>query len=308
MPQNNFPRIVSLGVLNLDFVMELSNEMIGKKKMGRQISINAGGHGSSHAIAAVRFGVPTALIGKVGDDAFGQQIQSTLELEHVDCRFLSKTQGVYSGLATIIIEDLADNTFIDFLGANYELTNQDIDRCRDAVAQADLVMIHMGPSIMEVATHLIELANQCQTPVLVTPSVLSSNISLSFWKNVDYLAMNLAQASALCGLKGENAKTARISASILSGKVRRAVMVQMDDAGVLVAENGVINIMDTSTGCKIVDYSGATSFFTGVLAAELVKNKSIPEAAIKAHRAALLCMEKVGVYSSFPSAETLTSL
>ena len=48
MPQNNFPRIVSLGVLNLDFVMELSNEMIGKKKMGRQISINAGGHGSSH--------------------------------------------------------------------------------------------------------------------------------------------------------------------------------------------------------------------------------------------------------------------
>ena len=116
MPQNNFPRIVSLGVLNLDFVMELSNEMIGKKKMGRQISINAGGHGSSQAIAAVRCGVPTALIGKVGDDAFGQQIQSTLELEHVDCRFLSKTQGVYSGLATIIIEDLADNTFIDFLG------------------------------------------------------------------------------------------------------------------------------------------------------------------------------------------------
>ena len=134
MPQNNFPRIVSLGVLNLDFVMELSNEMIGKKKMGRQISINAGGHGSSQAIAAVRCGVPTALIGKVGDDAFGQQIQSTLELEHVDCRFLSKTQGVYSGLATIIIEDLADNTFIDFLGANYELTNQDIDRYRCAVA------------------------------------------------------------------------------------------------------------------------------------------------------------------------------
>ncbi len=59
--------------------MELGNEMIGKKKMGRQISINAGGHGSSQAIAAVRCGVPTALIGKVGDDAFGQQIQCTLE-------------------------------------------------------------------------------------------------------------------------------------------------------------------------------------------------------------------------------------
>ena len=78
MLKHDSPRILSLGVLNLDFVMELGNEMIGKKKMGRQISINAGGHGSSQAIAAVRCGVPTALIGKVGDDAFGQQIQCTL--------------------------------------------------------------------------------------------------------------------------------------------------------------------------------------------------------------------------------------
>lgn len=87
---HNSPWLLSLGVLNLDFVMELGNEIIGKKKMGRQISINAGGHGSSRAIAAVRCGVPTALIGKVGDDAFGQQIQCTLEKEHVDCRFLTQ--------------------------------------------------------------------------------------------------------------------------------------------------------------------------------------------------------------------------
>ena len=309
MPHNDFPRFVSLGVLNLDFVMELSDEMIGKKKMGRRISINAGGHGSSQAIAAVRCGIPTALIGKVGDDAFGQQIRATLELEHVDCRFLSQVQGVHSGLATIIIEDHTDNTFIDFLGANYELTDQDVDRCREAVAKADLIMVHMGPSIMEAAIHLIELANQCHTPVLVTPSVLTSDISLDFWSNIDYLAMNLAQAAAFCGLKrGENAKTARISASILSGKVRRAVVVHMDNTGVLTAENGVISVMDTCTKCKIADYSGATSFFTGVLAAELVKGSTVQEAAIKAHRAALLCAEKVGVYSSFPSAQTLLSL
>lgn len=50
MLKHDSPRILSLGVLNLDFVMELGNEMIGKKKMGRQISINAGGHGSSRPL------------------------------------------------------------------------------------------------------------------------------------------------------------------------------------------------------------------------------------------------------------------
>lgn len=308
MLERSNPRIISLGVLNLDFVMELGHEMVGKKKMGRRISINAGGHGSSQAIAAVRCGVSTALLGKVGDDAFGQQILCTLEKEHVDCRFVTQMPNVHSGLATIIIEEGMDNTFIDFLGANYELTNQDIDRCEDAIRQADLVMIHMGPAIMEVATRMIELANRCRTPVLVTPSVLTANVPLQFWRKVDYLAMNLAQAAAICGLSGENAKTARISASILSNQVRRAVVVHMDGAGVLVAEKGTMSIMDTCFSSHILDYSGATAFFTGVLSAELVKNSSLQEAAIKAHRAALLCMEKVGVYTSFPSARVLETL
>ena len=111
--------------------------------------------------------------------------------------------------------------FIDFLGANYELTNEDIDHCKDAICQADLVMIHMGPAIMDVATHMIELANECHTPVLVTPSVMTADVPLHFWKKVDYLAMNLAQAAAISCLSGENAKTARISASILSNQVRQ---------------------------------------------------------------------------------------
>ncbi len=76
-------------------------------------------------------------------------------------------------------------------------------------------MIHMGPAIMDVATHMIELANECHTPVLVTPSVMTADVPLHFWKKVDYLAMNLAQAAAISCLSGENAKTARISASIL---------------------------------------------------------------------------------------------
>lgn len=38
------PQILSLGVLNVDFVMELGPERVGKKKMGKQISISAGGH------------------------------------------------------------------------------------------------------------------------------------------------------------------------------------------------------------------------------------------------------------------------
>lgn len=307
MLENSVPQIVSLGVLNVDFVMEVGRERIGKKKMGKQISISAGGHGSSQAIAAVRSGVPTAVVGKVGNDAFGLQIKNTLQEEHVNCSFLTQVEDDHSGLATIVVEDGLDNVFIDFLGANYELCRADIDLCSGAISQAELVMIHMGPAVMDVSSYMVEVANQCQTPVLVNPAIYS-DIPVHLWEKVDYLVMNMAQAAALCGLKGENVKTARIAAGMLSGRVKKAVVVHMDEHGVLVSENGISTILDGKMNYRIADYSGATAFFTGVFGAEVVKGKTVQEAAIKAHRAAMFCMEKVGVYASFPSVEELEQL
>ena len=125
---------------------------------------------------------------------------------------------------------------------------------------------------------------------------------------VDYLVMNMGQAAALCGLKGETPKTARIAAGLMSGRVRRAVVIHMDDNGVLLAKDGVLTTLDTAAECRIADYSGATDCFVGVFGAELVKGAPVEEAAIKAHRAALLCSERVGVYTSLPTGERLREL
>lgn len=307
MKEHDNPKIISMGVLNVDFVMELGNEKIGEKKMGRHISINAGGHGSAQAIAAVRCGIPTAAVGCVGNDAFGMQIRQTLESENVDCRFLRQMEEDHSGLATIIVEEGRENIFIDFLGTNFKLEKDDIERCRPELSRASLAMIHMGPAAMEVSSHMVKLANECHIPVLVNPASYSK-IPDDFWSEVDYLVMNMPQASGLCGLKGENVKTARIAAGMLSGRVRHAVVIQMDENGVLVAENGVMTVLDQSRNTKVVDHSGATAFFVGVFGAELVKGKSVQQAAIKAHRAAMLCMERVGVYAAFPSAEVLRGM
>lgn len=307
MASNETPRIISLGVLNADFVMELGKDLIGKKKMGKQISISAGGYGSCQAIAAVRCGVSTAAVGRVGDDIFGVQIQNTLQEEHVDCRFLKQMEGYSSGLAAIIAEEGKESVSIDFLGANFKMTNEDVDQCRQAVRQAELVMIYMGPAVMEVSAYMVETANQSRTPVLLTPSAFTS-IQDGIWEKVDYLVMNLGQAAELCGLQEESVKTARIAAGMLAGQVRRAIVIHMDGDGVLVAENGSFAALDAMPDSKIIDYSGATAFFAGVFAAELVKGHCVQEAAIKAHRAAMLCMAEIGTYASFPTADQLKVL
>ena len=307
MLECKMPAIVSLGVLNVDFVMEVGKDLIGKKRLGKRISISAGGYGGCQAVAAVRCGVPTAAVGRVGTDIFSYQIEKTLREEQVDCQFLQETEGDNTGLSAIIAEEGKESVSIDFLGTNFQITKQDIDQCREAIQQAKLVMIYMGPAMMEASAHMVEVANQSRTPVLLTPT-LFTGIQTGLWQKVDYLVMNLTQAADLCGLTEESVRTARIAAGMLSGQVRKAIVIHMDKGGVLVAENGILTTLDVMPESKVVDYSGATAFFTGVFGAELVKGNTIQKAAIKAHRAAMLCMEKVGTYASFPTAEQLNRL
>lgn len=307
MSEDKVPEIVSLGVLNVDFVMELGKDLIGKKRLGKRISISAGGYGGCQAIAAVRCGVSAAAVGRVGTDIFSYQIKKTLQEEHVDCQFLRETEGDNTGLSAIIAEEGKESVSIDFLGTNFKITNEDIDQCRSAIQRAKLVMIYMGPAVIEVAAHMVEVANQSRTPVLLTPTVFTG-LQEGLWQKVDYLVMNLTQAADLCGLPEENTKTARIAAGMLSGQVKKAIVIHMDASGVLVAENGVLTTLDVMPESKVVDYSGATAFFTGVFGAELVKGSSVQKAAIKAHRAAMLCMAKVGTYASFPTIQQLKVL
>ena len=67
-------------------------------------------------------------------------------------------------------------------------------------------------------------------------------------------------------------------------------------------DNGIIK------DCKFKTFGCGAAVATSSMATELVKGKSIQAAAIKAHRAAMLCMEKVGVYAAFPTVEQLEGI
>ena len=301
------PEILTLGVVNLDFVMEAGNEILRNKIMGKKISINAGGHGTSQAIAITRSGVSAAVIGKIGDDAFAGEILSTLRKEAVSCELLQPVKNKNTGLATIIVQDGKENIYLDFLGANYSLSETDIDANREYIKACKMATVHMGVTTLNAAARLFTIAEEYGTPVVAYPSSIPVPKDI-YYKKIDYLVTTFADAESLCSFPVTNLKGARLAAALLVNYVRTAVIVQMDGKGVLVATPSGWDIVDVCPDAKIVDHSGMTDFFVGVFAAELVKGKSLNDALRKGHQAAMLCGSKVGVYEAFPTRELIETL
>lgn len=305
--QTERPDILTLGVLNVDVVMELSHKIIGGKIIGNEISLNTGGHGCNQAIGIARRGVSVGILGKLGEDAFAVQIKDTLAKEGVCLNLLLDAHSTNTGLGIIMVEKEKKNTYIDFLGANYQMTPEDIDSFESYIKECKMVVIHLGFSTYGAALRLIELANKYGKTVVVNPSS-STDMEEALLKQIDYLVLNYAKASSLLNMAIDNLKGARVAANLLLNQIKKAIFVQMDDQGVLVATQEEFTVLDAYSVSTTADMSGVTDFFTGVLSAELVNGAPLSFAAIKAHRAAMICAGKIGVYTAFPTKEEMDAI
>ena len=84
-----------------------------------------GGKGANQAVAAAKLGASTELIGRLGMDAFGQQLRPFLAAQGVDLALVKDTAEAHSGTAIITIAD-ADNTIVVVPGANALVSAEDV--------------------------------------------------------------------------------------------------------------------------------------------------------------------------------------
>jgi len=69
-------RVVVCGSLNMDVVVQSTRRpATGETILGATVSFLPGGKGLNQAVAAARLGVPTAMIGAVGNDAFANNLR-----------------------------------------------------------------------------------------------------------------------------------------------------------------------------------------------------------------------------------------
>jgi ribokinase len=101
--------IVVIGSINMDLVSTASRiPRPGETITGRDFQMYSGGKGANQAVGVARLGYPSILLGKVGDDIFGQKLRSTLSEFGVNITHVGEA-SVATGTASIVVDEAGEN-------------------------------------------------------------------------------------------------------------------------------------------------------------------------------------------------------
>ncbi len=110
----------------------------GETVLGKGFAIYPGGKGANQAVASAKLGAQTIMLGKVGTNAFGDQLRGFLHSQGVKLDYLQRTSDAPTGVALIVVSDSGENSIVVVPGANGLLKPSDVDAV--PVEKGDVVL------------------------------------------------------------------------------------------------------------------------------------------------------------------------
>jgi ribokinase len=297
-------RVVVCGSLNMDVVVQSARRPVpGETLLGATVSFLPGGKGLNQAVAAARLGVPTAMIGAVGNDAFANSLRGFLADNDIDCSGVREIDGPASGVALIQVAQ-KDNAITVASGANLHFTKE---------------MVRHEPRDDEV------WVAQFETPIAATEAVLKraraagarTILNLApfvphadrLMKVVDVAVLNEIELAQATGTKLRAASAVRdvvAACRQLRSKGARTVVATLGARGAIVVTAEDATAIPAFKA-KVVDTTGAGDCFVGALAARLSAGAPPVEAARYASAAASCSVERLGAAPSMPTAREVAA-
>ena len=289
--------ITVVGSINMDLVVRAPRfAQPGETITGNAFVTVHGGKGANQAVAARRLGGTVAMVGGVGEDAFGAAMAQGLADEGVDVRHVDVRGGFPSGVALITVSADGENTIIVVAGANGTLTTDDVQRARSAIESAAVLVLQLEIP-MDVVQAAASLAHDagCTVVLNAAPAVLLPDALLFL---VDYLIVNETELFIVAGPGGED-QSGAIAA--LRDRGAGAIVVTLGAAGArLVPRKGEPTLVHAYS-VDVVDTTAAGDAFVAAFAVALAEALSPVEALVRGNAAGALTVTQPGAQPSLPT-------
>jgi ribokinase len=278
---------------------------IGETVGGNAVLYFPGGKGANQAVAAARLGARTALIGRLGTDAFGRDLKAFLAAQGVDLHLVRETEKAHTGTAIITVAN-ADNTIVVISGANALVDASDIGA--PALAKGDIAVSQFEIPLPAIDA-FFKRARAAGTTTILNPAP-AREFSTEMLDLVDILILNESELGFLTktGLRdGDNHSRIIDAARALQAGEDKIICVTLGKRGVLALVDGNPLIVP-GRAVNAVDTTGAGDCFVGAVAAQLAGGKSIHEALAYANVAASISVQRMGAAPSMPTAAEVEAM
>jgi ribokinase len=275
----------------------------GETVIGTDFSLVLGGKGANQAIAAVRAGAPTYLIGAVGDDFFRDLTLGALANEGVDVTAVRIVDGS-TGIAHIRVDAVsAQNDIMIIPNANHRLSPDDVEASlRSLRGHVSVVLVQLEIPLT-VVQRVAEVCQDCLLRLVLDPAPAQS-MPPEVWPGVSVVKPNELEAEVLTGIPVTDRRSAEQAARWFLDRGVSVAMITRGAHGVIVVEPGGVAEYPAFPATP-VDTTAAGDAFSGALGASLARGASLPEALGRGLAAGALAVTVRGASTSLPTAEAV---
>lgn len=292
--------ICVIGSLNMDLVVNVDTmPKPGQTIIGSNFKEVPGGKGANQAVAMARLNGNVSMIGKVGEDGFGQTLINSLKNDKVDTTYIQTSKGA-TGVALITVDKNAQNSIVVSLGANFEVKEDDIDNNIEAIKNSDIVVLQLETPLNTIK-YALNKAKELNKYTILNPAP-AVKLDDEIIKNVDLLTPNETELEIISGVSIETEEDIQKAAQIMIEKGVKELIVTLGSKGSLYI-NKEKSMFKKAYKVEAVDTTAAGDSYTGALAVALSQDKNIEDAMDFASKVGALSVLKEGAQSSLPTLE-----
>ena len=303
---NQTYKVIVSGSINMDVVATADvHPSTGQTVPGKSLDFFPGGKGANQAVAAAKSGAHTVMIGKLGWDAFGDQLESFLRNQGVHLALARRAEDVSTGTALIVVAG-GDNTIVVVPGANGLLRPTEVTTT--AVQKGD-ILVSQFEVPLETIQKFFQNGKQYGATTILNPAP-AMECPRELLALVDVLVLNETELSFFSGSSipadaEEHVVIAKAKELRVHGD--QVIVVTLGARGAL-AVLGEREIRVPGHPVTVLDTTGAGDCFVGNLAAKLAGGATLEQALRSANLAASICVQRMGAGPSMPTREEVESL
>ena len=292
------PRIVVVGSSNTDMVVRVPTlPRPGETVLGGTFFTARGGKGANQAVAAARAGGSVAMIGCLGDDAFGDDTLAALAAEGIAVDAIRRVAGTPSGVALILVDEVGENCIAVASGANALLGPDEVALCAELLSPDGVLLVQLETPL-ETVVAAARAARRAGARVILNPAP-ARELPDELLELVSVLTPNESEAERLAGIPVKGERGLEQVASALLDRGIGAVVVTLGAAGAYVA---TAEQRETVPGWPVEprDTTGAGDAFNGALAVALAEGLPVRDAVCFANAAAAISVTRDGAQPAAP--------